>query len=272
VVHAPRFSDLVISRPRLARDLAPRARGLAFAASINIALVVPVLLAPFVFVEGMRPPRAQPEERIRVVLPRPGSVATAGSPGTGPRATVEPARTGRTQAAIGRHVIPIVPPAVEEAAPDRATTTAPGDSDDRSPGGATGTGWPGGEGDGTGPGGDCCDGPGGPGHGGDPGDEELSEWDEGLVRPVLIPSSRVLPKYPDAARKARVGGTVVLTILIGPDGTVGAVEVLSAPDRRWGFDRAAIEAVSRWRYQPGHMIGRPVAVRARVTVEFILSH
>lgn len=271
MIQDPRFSGLVVSRRRTVRELVPRVKGLVLAVSINLAAAVPVLLAPFVFLEGVRPPEAEPDDRIRVVLPPLRHGTAGGLPGTGTRAAGGPARTGRVPVAIRRPVMPIVPPAVEETAPDRATATAPGDSHDRSPGGPTGMVGGGGEGGGTGPGGGCCDGPGGPGEGGDPGDGELSEWHEGLVRPVLIPSSRVQPDYPDPARKARVGGTVVLAILIEPDGTVGAVEVLSAPDRRWGFDQASIKAVSQWRYQPGLMIGRPVAVRARVTVEFILT-
>jgi len=91
------------------------------------------------------------------------------------------------------------------------------------------------------------------------------------MQPVLIESTRAVPKYPEIARRARVEGTVILLITIGPDGTVGQVEVLRAPDQIWGFDLAALEAVKRWRYRPALMSGRPVSVYAQVMVEFTLS-
>jgi protein TonB len=87
---------------------------------------------------------------------------------------------------------------------------------------------------------------------------------------VLVPSSRVLPRYPAIARRARIQATVVLRIVIDADGRVGAIEVLRSPDPRWGFDLEAIEAVKQWRYRPAVLHGAPVPAYARVIVEFTL--
>jgi outer membrane biosynthesis protein TonB len=46
---------------------------------------------------------------------------------------------------------------------------------------------------------------------------------------------------------------------------------MSAPDPRYGFDLATLEAVKQWRYQPALLGGRPVAVQASITFEFSIS-
>jgi protein TonB len=99
----------------------------------------------------------------------------------------------------------------------------------------------------------------------------VTEATPGLEPPVVIPSTRAHPDYPDIARKARVTGSVLLLIVIDKEGRVGSIEVLQAPDARFGFELAAIEAVKRWRYRPARLGGRPVAVQASVRIEFTLA-
>jgi protein TonB len=93
----------------------------------------------------------------------------------------------------------------------------------------------------------------------------------GLVPPRIIPSSRALPQYPAAARRAGLLGTVILMIVVDADGSVGQIEVLRSPDQRWGFDLSAIDAVKQWRYEPALMNGKAVAAYITVMVEFTLS-
>lgn len=93
---------------------------------------------------------------------------------------------------------------------------------------------------------------------------------EGLVPPVLIPESRVNPKYPEPARRARLQGDVVLDAVIHRDGRVGELRVLSSTAPELGFEDAAIVAVRQWRYEPARLAGRPVAVRFTVFVRFEL--
>ncbi len=90
----------------------------------------------------------------------------------------------------------------------------------------------------------------------------------GVTQPVLIPSSRVEPAYPPLARRARVGGTVVLQAVIKRDGSVGELQVLKAPKGHYGFGEAAINAVSRWRYRPAQKSGRPVDAFITVKIGF----
>ncbi|MGD8377699.1 MAG: energy transducer TonB [Acidobacteriota bacterium] len=93
----------------------------------------------------------------------------------------------------------------------------------------------------------------------------------GVTYPVLIESTKVQPKYPELARKAKVTGNVILEAIVRKDGTVGDVKVLRSPGSNLGFEQSAIEAVKQWRYKPGVQNGRPVDVYFTIVVEFILK-
>lgn len=97
------------------------------------------------------------------------------------------------------------------------------------------------------------------------------EGDPRLSLPRLIEASRILPAYPDIARRAHLQGSVLLRIIVRADGSVGAIEVVRSPDPRLGFDLAAIEAVKQWRYDPARLGPLPVAVQMSVMVEFVIS-
>lgn len=90
---------------------------------------------------------------------------------------------------------------------------------------------------------------------------------ENVSLPTLV--ERAEPIYPDALRKDRVGGKVVLKAVICSDGVPRALEVVSA--KHEGFREAAIDAVRRWRYEPARRDGEPVAVRFAVQVSFRVS-
>jgi protein TonB len=93
----------------------------------------------------------------------------------------------------------------------------------------------------------------------------------GVTQPTRIESSYVRPEYPDIARTARMEGRVVLQAVIGRDGTVSKVEVLSCSQPLLGFEDAAIEAVRQWRYEPALADGRPVDVYFTILVDFELT-
>jgi protein TonB len=76
------------------------------------------------------------------------------------------------------------------------------------------------------------------------------------------------PAYPPLALIARVQGTVVLQAVIGRDGAVQDLKVLSGPAL---LVRAAMDAVRTWRYQPTLLNGDPVDVLTEVSVNFTLS-
>ena len=81
--------------------------------------------------------------------------------------------------------------------------------------------------------------------------------------------TRVQPIYPASAKAAGAQGTVLLHAVVGMDGTLYSLEVLSSqinPD----LARAAVEAVSQWRYQPTLLNGEPVEVDTTIQVNFTL--
>jgi TonB family protein len=80
----------------------------------------------------------------------------------------------------------------------------------------------------------------------------------------------VRPVYPPAMREAGREGIVPIDAVIGRDGTVTSVRVLSAqvhPD----FAMAAVDAVREWRFSPTLLNGSPVEVVMTVSVRFSLS-
>jgi TonB family protein len=80
----------------------------------------------------------------------------------------------------------------------------------------------------------------------------------------------VKPTYPKSMRDAGREGVVPIEAVIGPDGTVTSVRVLTAqvhPD----FAIAAADAVRQWKFTPTLLNGAPVEVVMKVSVEFRLS-
>jgi len=84
------------------------------------------------------------------------------------------------------------------------------------------------------------------------------------------PLSALRPIYPPQARMRRLEGFVVVEFIVSPDGTVRDAEVISSRPSNT-FNRAALQAVLRWRFNPGTKEGRPVSARVRQKVEFRLN-
>lgn len=84
--------------------------------------------------------------------------------------------------------------------------------------------------------------------------------------PQLV--NRVEPSYPEAARKARMEGVVILEAIITANGNVEDVKVLKSVNPL--LDAAATRAVSQWKYRPATLNGRAVRVYLTVTVTFNL--
>jgi protein TonB len=86
---------------------------------------------------------------------------------------------------------------------------------------------------------------------------------QGVTKGLLI--YRVEPAYPPLAKQARIQGVVVLTAIIGKDGNIQNLQVVSGHPL---LAPAAIEAVKQWRYKPFVLNGQPVEVETTVTVNF----
>jgi protein TonB len=103
--------------------------------------------------------------------------------------------------------------------------------------------------------------------GGTPGVEEPMRVGGEVKEPIEI--SRVKPQYPEAARKARMQGVVILEAIITKVGNVESVRVLRGLNPL--LDNAAMRAVQQWKYKPATFNGRPVPVYLTVTVTFTLQ-
>jgi len=75
--------------------------------------------------------------------------------------------------------------------------------------------------------------------------------------------SKVQPVYPPDAKAQGVEGSVVLRALIGKDGRVEKLAVMSGSPLLSG---AAIDAVKQWVYRPYLLNGEPVEVDTTITV------
>jgi TonB family protein len=76
----------------------------------------------------------------------------------------------------------------------------------------------------------------------------------------------VKPIYPESASSARLGGVVTMQALIGTDGIVREVNIVSSPHP--DLDRAAAEAVRQWEFTPTILNCTPIDVRMNVTATF----
>lgn len=83
-------------------------------------------------------------------------------------------------------------------------------------------------------------------------------------KPIYTPE----PEYSEEARKAKFQGTVLLSIVVDETGKATKIQVSRALGL--GLDEKAIEAVKKWRFEPGKYNGKPVAVQATVEVSFRL--
>jgi len=78
------------------------------------------------------------------------------------------------------------------------------------------------------------------------------------------------PPYPALSKRRGEEGTVRLNILVNPDGSVARLE-LAKSSGYTRLDRSAMETVqSRWKFEPAHQHGRPVAAWVIVPIEFTL--
>lgn len=81
--------------------------------------------------------------------------------------------------------------------------------------------------------------------------------------------SQIPPRYPHEMRRSGIAGSVMVKLVVGPDGRVRAAEAVSFTHR--SFADAATAAVKKWRFEPGKRQGRRVAFRVTVPVLFSVT-
>jgi protein TonB len=78
------------------------------------------------------------------------------------------------------------------------------------------------------------------------------------------------PDYPLPCKRRREEGTVLLNVLVQADGLPAAIS-LSRSSGHPLLDRAALDAVRRWTFEPGRAAGAPVSSLVVVPVRFSLE-
>ncbi len=104
-------------------------------------------------------------------------------------------------------------------------------------------------------------------------DKEQEDFAKGAVKaegdihpPKLI--KQVAPVYPEEARKNGVEGIVILEVKTDEKGNVTDAKILrSIPE----LDRAALDAIRQWKYEPMVIKGKPFGIVFTVTVRFSLN-
>ena len=81
----------------------------------------------------------------------------------------------------------------------------------------------------------------------------------------------VSPSYPDRALTRHISGEVTVQYLVDPTGRPRHIKVVAAKPATV-FDRAALDAIRRWRYAPPTFHGRPVSVPVRTLIRFELPN
>lgn len=80
--------------------------------------------------------------------------------------------------------------------------------------------------------------------------------------------NKISPVYPPLARQTRIAGTVRLHAIIGKDGSIQQLEVMSGHPL---LVQSALDAVRQWRYRPTLLNGEPVEVDTTIDVIFSLN-
>jgi TonB family protein len=80
--------------------------------------------------------------------------------------------------------------------------------------------------------------------------------------------TKVVPEYPEEAKKAAIQGKVVLSAIVDKEGNPARLTVDSGPKE---LQASALEAVRQWKYKPFLVNGQPVEVATKVTINYTLA-
>ena len=87
---------------------------------------------------------------------------------------------------------------------------------------------------------------------------------------TLVRTHYVAPKFPEEARRQGIDGWVSLRYVVGDDGAVSSLSVVGSQPAGV-FEKAALEAVAQWRYQPAKHDGQPVRLHTQLRLRFKLQ-
>jgi TonB family protein len=74
------------------------------------------------------------------------------------------------------------------------------------------------------------------------------------------------PEYTDRARRKKINGIVILSLVVASNGLVRDARVTTGLDK--DLDNQALKAVRTWKFEPATKDSKPVAVRISVETSF----
>lgn len=99
-------------------------------------------------------------------------------------------------------------------------------------------------------------------------DDDIVMTEESVDTPPVVQRSPLT--YPERAKQRQIEGKVVVSILIGSDGTVKKMKILEAAPPGV-FEEAVRQSVPSWAFTPAKYQDRNVPIWATVTVPFKLN-
>jgi TonB family protein len=85
-----------------------------------------------------------------------------------------------------------------------------------------------------------------------------------------VPIHQVNAEFSDEARRKRITGVVMISLLVGIDGVPTDLHVMKSVGA--GLDEQALDAVSKYRFKPAMKDGNPVPARITIEVSFQLGY
>jgi outer membrane biosynthesis protein TonB len=80
--------------------------------------------------------------------------------------------------------------------------------------------------------------------------------------------TKVLPVFPEEAKKQRVNGLVTFHAIIGTDGRIKDLQVISGPEL---LRASYLDAVRQWTYKPYLLNGAPVMVETTIALHIAMQ-
>ena len=242
------FEDILIESARQ-KGRGRKALSLPVSLALHVLVIGAAVGASIWFVEDVPEPPIPVTFYAAAPPPPPPPPAAAPKPAAAKPQVVKPVPVRPSEMTAPTMIPEKIPEPLAAPEPEMAEEGVEGGVEGGVPGGVPG-GVLGGVVGGTGPG---------------TGDEPLRVGGD-VKAPQLI--NRVEPSYPEAARKARMEGVVILEAIITANGNVEDVKVLKSVNPL--LDAAATRAVQQWKYRPATLNGRAVRVYLTVTVTFNL--
>jgi protein TonB len=85
-----------------------------------------------------------------------------------------------------------------------------------------------------------------------------------------IPIEQPKPRYTSLAMRAKIEGAVMVQCVIDTTGIPSDCRIVRSLDPLLGLDEEALKTTRQWRFNPGTLRGKPVAVQVLIEMKFTM--